>query len=226
MTIKVIWLNSKHGREVDFFQEEVLFNGRIKSGKHFYKYGGNIYSADFMIKRFKKRIEIIYKDTTLNREMGNEIGKMILTTNRRINNWKVNWEGNETKDDRFKVEKSNDKIRFKEGGRSQITHESIERDSGKLNKLKIERMNKLGSMKCEICEFDFKNRYKKEIANGYIAAHHLNPLSRSVKRVFTDINDIILVCPNCHSMIHKIINLYENKNKWNTTVKLKINILK
>lgn len=56
---------------------------------------------------------------------------------------------------------------------------------------------------CAVCKMEFKQRYGK-IGNGFINVHHLNPVSKMGGAYIVDpIKDLIPVCPNCHSMIHK-----------------------
>lgn len=75
---------------------------------------------------------------------------------------------------------------------------------------------------CQICGFDFKEKYGK-IGEGFIEAHHRIPLSEIGKSYELDpINDLILVCSNCHSMLHRtrdktlevdeLKEMIENKN--------------
>ena len=56
---------------------------------------------------------------------------------------------------------------------------------------------------CKICDFNFEYFYG-EIGKGFIHVHHINPIS-SMGGEYNIINpkqDLIPVCPNCHSMIH------------------------
>nr|WP_299167514.1 HNH endonuclease [uncultured Allomuricauda sp.] len=69
--------------------------------------------------------------------------------------------------------------------------------------------------KCQVCEFDFSNRYGK-IGAGFIHVHHLVDISTIGKEYELDpITDLIPVCPNCHAMLHKkkpSITIEELKN--------------
>lgn len=47
----------------------------------------------------------------------------------------------------------------------------------------------------------FKEVYGK-IGDGYIIAHHKNPIGNIEKIATTTLDDIALVCVNCHSMLH------------------------
>lgn len=61
---------------------------------------------------------------------------------------------------------------------------------------------------CQACYFDFADTYGPEFA-GFIHVHHLVPLS-DVGESY-EVNpetDLIPVCPNCHSLIHRRIPPY------------------
>ena len=56
---------------------------------------------------------------------------------------------------------------------------------------------------CAVCEIDFEKTYG-EIGKGFIHVHHLTPVSQIGETYKIDpIIDLIPVCPNCHSMLHK-----------------------
>ncbi len=56
---------------------------------------------------------------------------------------------------------------------------------------------------CAVCGMNFGREYG-EIGEGFIHVHHLKSLERIDGKYEVDpINDLRLVCPNCHSMLHK-----------------------
>lgn len=55
---------------------------------------------------------------------------------------------------------------------------------------------------CEICGFNFLEKYG-EIGKDFIEAHHTKPISEMKENERTKIEDITLLCSNCHSMIHR-----------------------
>ena len=59
-----------------------------------------------------------------------------------------------------------------------------------------------GRVFCEVCNFDFDTYYPADFKRGYIEAHHLAPLSTSDEPRWTAFADLLLVCSNCHRMIH------------------------
>lgn len=57
---------------------------------------------------------------------------------------------------------------------------------------------------CEACDFSFKSFYKDGIGDGFIEGHHTKQVSTMNDDHESKIEDIILLCSNCHSMIHRI----------------------
>lgn len=61
-----------------------------------------------------------------------------------------------------------------------------------------------GRLVCECCGFDFAKAYG-EIGKGFIEVHHLYPVSqRGGDYVVNPKTEMIPLCSNCHSMIHRI----------------------
>jgi 5-methylcytosine-specific restriction protein A len=58
-----------------------------------------------------------------------------------------------------------------------------------------------GSLACEACDLDFGQFYGDR-GHGYIECHHVEPLHTAGERA-TRINDLALLCSNCHRMIHR-----------------------
>jgi predicted RNA-binding Zn-ribbon protein involved in translation (DUF1610 family) len=57
--------------------------------------------------------------------------------------------------------------------------------------------------KCKICGFDFERTYGDR-GKGFIEIHHKNLLSSTTEETIIDPKtDLVPVCPNCHSMIHR-----------------------
>jgi 5-methylcytosine-specific restriction protein A len=56
---------------------------------------------------------------------------------------------------------------------------------------------------CQVCTFDF-GKYYGEIGKDFIHVHHLVDIATIGKEYSVDpIKDLIPICPNCHSMLHK-----------------------
>jgi 5-methylcytosine-specific restriction protein A len=58
-----------------------------------------------------------------------------------------------------------------------------------------------GSLKCEACSFDFAETYG-ERGKGFIEAHHIKPVHTLAVGDKTRLEDLVLLCSNCHRIIH------------------------
>jgi hypothetical protein len=60
-----------------------------------------------------------------------------------------------------------------------------------------------GRLRCEVpgCSFDFEERYG-ELGRGFAQVHHLRPLAEAAGPVQTRLEELAVVCANCHAMIH------------------------
>lgn len=81
-------------------------------------------------------------------------------------------------------------------------HRSRERDRKLIEKKKKRVLAKQGVLVCEICSFDFGKRYG-EHGRDFIEAHHVKPVSTLIKGEKTSLDDLALVCSNCHRMLHR-----------------------
>lgn len=61
-----------------------------------------------------------------------------------------------------------------------------------------------GRLRCEVkgCGFDFFAFYG-EIGQGYAHVHHLLPLAEQAKPKAPTLDELAIVCANCHAMIHR-----------------------
>ncbi len=57
------------------------------------------------------------------------------------------------------------------------------------------------SLDCEICGFSFGEVYGS-VASGYCEAHHLIPLGEVENTTETRLEDLAILCANCHRVIH------------------------
>lgn len=89
-----------------------------------------------------------------------------------------------------------------EGDQRLVTHKSIERNSTfRLLKISIFKA-KNGSVFCELCGFNFQEKYLF-LRENIIEVHHIVPLSEITEATKTRLNDLILLCSNCHFAIHQ-----------------------
>lgn len=79
-------------------------------------------------------------------------------------------------------------------------HRARERNQAMVQKRKKQRFEQRGSLTCEACDFDFAATYG-ERGVGFAECHHKVPLSESGETK-TRIEDLAVLCANCHRMIH------------------------
>lgn len=88
-----------------------------------------------------------------------------------------------------------------EGNGERILISRFERDP-RLRKLAIV----YHGLVCMVCGFNFENFYGIE-GRGYIDVHHLTPLSKIRNtHLVNPIKDMVVVCANCHRMLHRHSN--------------------
>lgn len=64
---------------------------------------------------------------------------------------------------------------------------------------------KKNSLRCEVCSFSFPEKFHSE----FIECHHISPISQTQGKRETKLEDLALVCSNCHRMLHtKFDGLY------------------
>lgn len=90
-----------------------------------------------------------------------------------------------------------------EGKRKLIKHYVRERNKKLVKEKKKKRLSETGELRCEICGFSFVEKYG-EYGSTFIEAHHTKPISEMKDGEVTKIEDLALVCSNCHRMIHKV----------------------
>ena len=89
-----------------------------------------------------------------------------------------------------------------EGALRLRVHLSRERKTELSNKRKALALQQTGTLRCEVCNFDFAATYG-ELGIGYIEAHHTRPISTLAVGHRTKLSELALVCANCHRMLHR-----------------------
>ena len=91
---------------------------------------------------------------------------------------------------------------------------ALEGTSGRVDHLRRERSRELvdrkkhavlmatNRLECEVCGFDFAGVYGPRGSN-FCEVHHLKPLSDVQSEVETHLQDLAIVCSNCHRMLHR-----------------------
>lgn len=84
-------------------------------------------------------------------------------------------------------------------------HRLRERRRKLVNDKKKEAMRKHGRLTCEVCGFNFADRYGST-ATDVIDVHHTRPVHMLKAGEKTNIKDLALLCSNCHRMVHSSKN--------------------
>ena len=100
-----------------------------------------------------------------------------------------------------KIKTEDSESRYPEGKEQYRLHKKLDRDSTLGKKAKLYRLDKVGELRCDVCEFSFSDTYG-ELGAGFIEAHHTVPVSELKGTRKTKLDEIALVCSNCHSMLH------------------------
>ena len=91
---------------------------------------------------------------------------------------------------------------FAEGRLLFRAHITRERNPALVKEAKKRALKRHGKLTCEVCGFDFRMTYGG-LGENYIECHHVIPVSQLVRGSKTSIKDIVLLCSNCHRMIHR-----------------------
>lgn len=90
----------------------------------------------------------------------------------------------------------------KEGNPRLVAHLQRERNQALVKKKKKQALDSTGKLSCEVCGFDFQSFFG-EIGEGFCEVHHLKPLSKTDGEVNTTLEELAIVCSNCHRILHR-----------------------
>lgn len=91
---------------------------------------------------------------------------------------------------------------FPEGNMVERKHKARERNNQVIALAKDKFKRKHGRLFCQVCGFDFEKTYG-EIGKDFIEAHHTIAVSEMESDHKTKVEDIAMLCSNCHRMVHK-----------------------
>lgn len=80
-------------------------------------------------------------------------------------------------------------------------HLARERSREIVAKKKSHVLKTTGKLLCEVCEFDFEEIYG-ERGRGFAEVHHSKPLHTLSPGTKTKLDDLTILCANCHRMVH------------------------
>ncbi|MFD2112017.1 HNH endonuclease [Thiorhodococcus fuscus] len=89
-----------------------------------------------------------------------------------------------------------------EGERKLELHMAVERDKKLRNQKVKEFLDKNEKIFCELCGFQFTQNYPW-LTKDIIEVHHIIPLSKLSGKTKITLNDLMLLCSNCHLAIHQ-----------------------
>ena len=100
----------------------------------------------------------------------------------------------------IEIEHSDDNLTVTEGKLRLVAHMARERNS-EIVRIKKQKAVAENALFCEVCRFSFLEVYNVE----FIECHHRTPIAQTGETE-TTLEDLALVCANCHRMLHKKIN--------------------
>ncbi|NIM95043.1 MAG: HNH endonuclease [Anaerolineales bacterium] len=90
---------------------------------------------------------------------------------------------------------------FSEGKILTRLHKGRERNRSAVKRKKERVLEETDRLACEVCDFDFFERFG-ELGKGIADCHHTVPISDLSQIRITRLDDLAIVCPNCHRIIH------------------------
>lgn len=93
-------------------------------------------------------------------------------------------------------------IQAEEGAASLGEHLLHERSPALVAAKKADVLRRTGRLACEACGFDFAITYG-ELGHGFCEVHHSKPLGWRRGSETTLLEDLAVLCSNCHSIIHR-----------------------
>lgn len=82
-----------------------------------------------------------------------------------------------------------------------VLHLTRERSRALVERKKAWALRRYGRLACEGCEFDFSAHYGDR-GQGFLECHHTRPVHTMVEGDRTKLEDLALLCANCHRMVH------------------------
>lgn len=96
----------------------------------------------------------------------------------------------------YEIENKNPDLTVKEGKLKLVSHFRRERNR-EIVRIKKQQAIQSNTLICEVCSFSFQEMF----GVNFIECHHKTPISQT-GITKTNLDDLALVCPNCHQMLH------------------------
>jgi 5-methylcytosine-specific restriction endonuclease McrA len=169
---------------------KVLFNNMIFDAEYRYE-GQKNQKVELQSIRFKQDLKNEFRKVFLNAkgefsiEFGVDLNHFIFTP---INTDNKNFD---------------DQNEFEEGRATYRNHKIRERNPRVVEKAKtLFRKEHHGRIYCEVCGFDFHLVYGA-LGEDYIEGHHVIPVAELKEGDVTRVEDIVMLCANCHRIMHR-----------------------
>lgn len=108
------------------------------------------------------------------------------------------------------MDETQDDISYPEGKNELKEHLKKERNPKLIRDAKEIFKKEHGALFCEMCGINFEDTYG-ELGKDFIEAHHnKEQVANMSDTTNTKIEDLVMLCPNCHSMVHRM-KLYNAK---------------
>lgn len=93
-------------------------------------------------------------------------------------------------------------LTVREGRLQLVQHFQRERNREIIKAKKRQVLRTTGCLTCEVCGFDFERMYGR-LGRGFCEVHHKVPLAEVDTEVTTNLEDLAILCANCHRMVHR-----------------------
>jgi len=142
--------------------------------------------------------EVLKKDPTLskNRIITNPQGTVFRLSEEELRQFLILWDN----PDLLSIDTSEQSAI--EGAARLRKHYSRERSRFLIQQKRKEFLSEHRQLYCEICGLSEGENYPKELGTPFIEVHHKKPLSSATGEVRTSLDDLVLVCANCHRVTH------------------------
>lgn len=90
-----------------------------------------------------------------------------------------------------------------EGEPRMFFHLRRERDAGLVRAKRAAARNLAGQLECEVCGFAAQDAYPGCLSGELCEVHHRKPLGELARSAETRLDDLAILCPNCHRAIHQ-----------------------
>jgi len=93
-------------------------------------------------------------------------------------------------------------LTVREGRLKLVEHFQRERNREIIKAKKQQVLRATGRLTCEVCGFDFARVYG-DVGRGFCEVHHKVPLAEVITEITTKLEDLAILCANCHRMVHR-----------------------